>query len=685
VSDRGVEVNSYRVGVSVTLYLRLFDDAVEADRTIRPVKGPSAQEPGEPLLTVTGTPDSPAYRRTWRVPVPSSGASLAATEAAPRVQPALPPLPEPMAPATIVEPPAAGFPSVIGVGSDGHVVVGNVLARRVVLRLNAHRAADEAEIELPLEALPFPPDGSVLRSILVEVRRGVVSADDWAEAMSSGAVAADGSPLTVPLATDSDEPDFTGFVDLHRLHAGSTGATTVTLTARDMAGVLADAQVRGRKIDNDAPADEAIATFLSLLPAAVGLDVVWRGPGDPPTLGAAAPKAKTTKKGKTIPRASDVKGSYLDAICDYCTMAGVVPTFRGYRLELAAPDTLDQWSAGDVNRMVYGSNIEDLELEHRMAGASAKAVEVRSFDPDTGKVVAARYPEDAAREGAQEPGALNAAAPSGPINIPPGSSAVDEKSPIVQFVRGVKDVARLRDIATQVFKETARQELSGRLVTKDLSTVEGRGAGVADLLALRAGDPLTIIVAPPTEAAAGSFLQRLARLPFADASALLVRSGYEREVANRLVVQIISARRPLVYRVRAVLFTWTIDAGTQTEVQFINYIEAIDKELREGRPELRTTNANRRRVALSGGSYVAQWEAIEQDMLAGGISPAEAERLKRQVGEAERLARARERGDDPATAPRAPARQTTSATGAPTPPRGFTSGRGGLGFSIGGF
>jgi hypothetical protein len=678
----GVEVSSFRIGVSVTLYIRLFDDTVEADGRLRPTKGPSAQVPGEPVLTVTGERNSPDYRRTWRIPTPADGASLVARGDPTKLSGfELPPLPDPLTPTLPGDDPD-DYPALIGGPADDHIVVANILARRVSLRLNSHRQADECELELPIDAIPFPPDGSVVRSILVEVRRGIISADDWADAMQAGRVAADGSPLTMPVATDSDEPDFAGFADLHALKAGSSGATTVRLTARDMAGVLADAQVRGRKISNDDPADEAISDFLSLLPAAVGLSVVWRGPGDPPTLGDAAPKARRTKKGKTIPRASDTKGSYLDAICDYCTLCGVVPTFRGYTLELAAPKTLDQFDVGDVNRMVYGTNVEEFELEHRLAGSSAKAIEVHSFDLDTGKLFVARFPPDPNRSGAlPQGGSANDAAPTGPINIPPGASAVDEKSPTVMIVRGISDVKRLLDIAEAIFVESARQELTGRILTKDLSTVEGRGNGIADLLAMRAGDPISLVIAAPQEEVAGTYLQRLARLPRSEGVALLRRAGYPKGLAERIVGQIISTKRPLVYRVRSLTFTYAIEAATTTEIQVCNYIEAVDREIREGRPEHRSTN--RRRVALAGGSFVEKWNAIEDDMQLGELSPKEAETLKRQVGDAERARRARDGGLDPTTAAGASAPTTSNPDGSASAPR-TSAAFVGLGGAIGG-
>jgi hypothetical protein len=623
-----IEDRSFRIGVVASLAVRLYEPRVEKDKDLRPTVGPSAVEPGSPMLVVYGQPGTETYQRVWSVSVPKKGASPVALASAGdsrlsgfEAEPAVP---------------GGAPPSVLGPKGDRHVLFPTVLCRRVKLRLNNHRTADEAEIELPIEAFPFPADGSVVRSVLVEIRRGVISSDDWAEAML-GRRAADGRPLTVPLAVDTDDPDFVGFVDLHAITFGG-GSSTVSLKARDFAGVLADSKTRGRKIEEHLPVDEAIARFLSTLPAAVGLSVVWHGPANPPTLGAAAPKAKLSKKGKPLARSTKTdKQSFLDAIADHCILAGVIPTFRGYSLHLAPARTLNQFTASTVPRMVLGRNIEKLSLEHRLAGANAVAVEVRSFDPDTGRVVLSRYPEDPNRHGEEsEPGATHAQPPTGPLEIPPGTSGVDEKSPTVMVVYGVKDPERLREIARSIFEESAIQELSGKLETKDVSTIEGRFSGIADLLALRAGDPIQIVISPTIEDKAGSFVQRLGALAEDPAKAVeLLRSvGYLPEVAEQIVDLVISNRRPLVYRVRDVSCDHSLDGATTTEVSFVNYIETAEEKREKG--------GHRREVALKGdATWAEKWAAIEADMQDGEIGPSEAEALKKQVGEAEIRSRIR--------------------------------------------
>lgn len=589
---------SHRVGVSVSLAIRLFDAASESDAKNLPTVGPAARKPGAPTLRTEGVQGTGGYRRIWTVAPPAVGASpVVANDAG-----------------------EGNGPVLVGADGDQHIVLTELLPRRAQLRLNPHRVADESELELPIDALPFPADGALIRSILVEVRRGVIAADDWALALSRGALSADGRPLTVPVAPASDDPDFVGFVDKHRIRLGA-GVSTVVLPCRDLSSVLADTLTRGREIEAHLPADEAIARFLSTLPAAVGFSVVWVGSAQPPVLGEAAPKGKRPKSAGPQRRSSrESRATFLDAISDFCTLCAVTPRFRGYRIELGPARTLDQVSASDTPRMVFGVNVDELELEHRLTQSATRAIEVRSFSVDTGAMLIARYPDDPTRAGELPPGKTNELPGTGPIDVPPGASAIDEAPPTVMIVRNVTDPRRLRDIARNTFEELARQDVALHLRTQDIATVDGRSRGIADLLSLAAGDPIALGIAPVVEENAGSYVQRLASMSRPDALDVLLSAGYRRSVAERVVDQILSTQRPLLYRVREVSFEWSLEGATTTEVQAVNYVEVIDRELKEGG----STLAKLSPTATS----AEKWDAIEDAMQSGEISTAEGVRLQ---------------------------------------------------------
>lgn len=654
-----LEEHSQRIGVAVTLTARLYQDGANEDTRLRPTAGPAAREPGEPTLRVTGQEGEDDYRRTWTVEPPETGASALVDDNGTSVVRAGVGGPmlgfedeggivdlslEP------VDDGGASTPRLLGEDGDEHVVMAAILPRKVRIRFNAHRVADEAEVELPLAAFPFPPDGSIVRSLMIEIRTGLISADDWAAHLQRGELAADGRPLTMPaLSSLTDEPAFVGFVDKHRVRVSSDDAATVTLPARDFAGVLADEPCRGRKLETDLPVDECIARFLSTFASCVGLSVVWLGPDSPPTLGGMGPKAKRAAntvaakrkkgtgghaKGSAAPKKIHAdKSRALDALTEYCTLAAVIPTFRGWTLYLAGVRTLDQFTASDVPALVFGEDVESFELEHSLTANKAAGVEVRSFNSDTGRVVAGRYPAELFNGSALQPGDLAKATNGGPLWQPPGAGGIDEAAAHVMIVQAITDVVQLTRIARNVYEEGARQELTGKIQTKAIATSSGRARGAADLLDLRAGSAIGLRIAPTAEAAMGSYVQRLATMPQGEAIDLLISQGWAPKLARRIVGGILSAGRPLVYRVKEVQWSWALDAATSWEIDVLNYIESRDA------PE-QARKGGRFHAALDrGDSYVSQWAAIDADMMDGEFSPATAEALKREVGAAERRRR----------------------------------------------
>lgn len=635
-----LERYSLRVGAAVNMAIRMFEPGVGEEK-YRPAVGVGAWKPGDPELWEEGSPGQAHYRRIWTVAPPKNAAasvqppvSLAGMSA----QEANAVIYNRGLPAQEAERAAAARKrekpcvALLGAGSDAQVLFPNVLARKIDIHWNSHRVADELDIELPLAALPLPPDGSVIRSILIEVRVGVIGADAWARAMSELAVSDTGRPLSLPVADDSEDPAFTGFVDEHTLRLADSTGSTVRFRARDMAGVLADEQCRGRAVETDTEIDYAIARLLSTMPSMAGMEVVWLGPESPPSLGGAGPKWKrrTSKKGKSLPLSPKVaKESILDLVTEACILAGCMPRFVGYRLELAPVRTLDQYAAKGVPRMVLGRNIVELELTHKLTQAHAKAVEVHSMDPDTGNICVGRWPPDPKRAGGMAPGANHAAPPTGSLNLPPGASAADEQSPEVVPVENVTDPKRLQAIARNYWEERARQDVTGKFVTCDVATIEGRAQGVADLLSLRAGDPISIVIAPDVEQAAGSYLQRVAGMTRSDAIKMLRSGGWTEEVAEKIVDAIQIAKRPLIYRVREASLKLDMGGSTEIEVQLQSFIEILDNELKGG---------NRARLAASGGepSFEAKWQAIEGDRLAGELSTPDAMKLQEAAGHYER-------------------------------------------------
>lgn len=658
-----LEEHSFKLGVVVSLQIRLFNEAFERSRSVVASVGPGDLTPSQPSLWEEGAPGDPSYRRIWTLAKPAKGASpialglhegFAKTGSETKMDGfELPPLPDAADPvdrgATVGD--GTQSPAIVGAPGDEHVIFLDVVPTKVRWRNNAHRVPDELEVEMPLSAFPLPPDGSLVRSILVEMRRTLIDAD--------------GSPTT----SSSDDPDFAGFAKKHGIRVGSGSMSHVMLPCQDFAGVAADTQCRGRMIEADLPVDEAVARFLTMFPAFVGMEVVWRAGAVPPTLGNFAPKAKTPKKTtKGVVRPPKAaKTSVLEAISDYCTLAAVTPTWIGYRLELGPARTINRDDADRVPRMLMGENLLELELDHKLVGSHTRAVEVHASNPDTGQMVIGRYPDDPKLFGEVAPGGSDHTAPTGPLEVPPGAASIEEKSPTIMTVHGVVDPKQLSKIAENAFNEMARQDLTGRMKTRDIATIEGRAKGVADLLELRAGDPISVQIAPSVEAANGSFIQRLATLARDEALEILVGElGYVPAVATRIVDGILTANRPFTYRVREIDFTWGAEVATEFEIGVINYIESLEEQV-----PARKGGARKKLALAGGGSFIEKWQAIESDMLAGELTPEDATRLMKDVGEAERRARGVTVGSS-AKSPMSPAAGSATVKTPGTKPKGFS-------------
>jgi hypothetical protein len=634
MATMALDLWSQRIGCTVRVAFRLFNEAAEAQIAKSITTAPALRQGADCMMKQIGSPGQPDFRRVWTIqppgsaPITSGPSASSATvvggvgdtsgfeDATPHIAP------NPAS--TGVSPLGGNGPQVTGTGDDVNVILTDLFPRKVKLKLNSHRVADECEVELDIRQFPFPADGSLIRSIMVEVRRGLISPDDWARAMAEGAIDETGRPLSVPLAQTADEqPDFVGFVDLQKVSFGASGSL-VTLPCRAFDGILADEPVQGRSIASHLPADQAIAEFLASIPSMVGMTVTWFGPSAPPvSLEKVVPKVKLSAKGKPLRvRAQTEHDHCLDALTTFCTLGGIVPRFRGYTLELAPIRTLDQYDAGQIRRMVLGHNIEELEFSHKLTAQKARACEVRSYNPDTGRMLAARYPVDPNRNGSVDPGVDLFAPPSGPLQLPPGAGSADIAAPLVFVVTGITDPGRLRDIAQAYFEECSRQDVEGHITTKDIATIEGRDQGIPDLLFLRVGDPLAIEIAPSVEQSSGALIQRLGTMTLPESTRLLESMGYAPSVASSIATQILRVGRPLVYRVHEISFEWSHNGATQTEIQIQNYVEVIDKELRLNKP----SGGNRAKLWMRDApiTYGDEWRAIELDMLAGDLTPLDA-------------------------------------------------------------
>ncbi len=425
--------------------------------------------------------------------------------------------------------------------SADDLVIRNIKPRKVVFNSNSFREPDILELELDISDMPFPADGSLLRSITVEAKR-------WFKTDS-------GTEYNI----DPDGTFFIGFVDTHSIEFGEN--TRVKLKCRDVSCVLADTIMRERQIDMyNLNTVEAVLDILARIPAAYGIDVVWVGDEDPPMLGKMLPVSKQKEAKKKKDPKGD-KRSVLEALSDFCTLSAVMMTFKGTQLWIAPSRVLNRSDADVIPKVIYGKDLESLEFAHDMGGAKTRPISVRSFNPDTGEVIEGEFPSDKNKT---------------PIFVPPGATEAEESKPLVFTVNNVVDKHHLTSIAKHIFEEMARQEISGSFKTKEIATSKGVEQSQFDLLSLRAGDPIGIEISPAVEGRLGSQVQYMARMhPLMVHDALSVK-GYDTAAINRLVNNILSSDTFFVYRVKNIRWDWNPAVASNIEVEFVNYIDHAD-------------------------------------------------------------------------------------------------------------
>jgi len=167
--------------------------------------------------------------------------------------------------------------------------------------------------------------------------------------------------------------------------------------------------------------------------------------------------------------------------------------------------------------------------------------------------------------------------------VPPSGSNPDE-SIHVHLVSGVSDPERLGLIARGLFEEVGRQEIEGSFSTNDPWSYDGTPAD-PDLLTLRAGDAITILVAGTEEGSeevgSSTTLARIQAMDRARRIDYMTTLGWTRDVAARFADLQEASGFQTTFRVQDVALNWDNESGLRITVSFINYIVIREEEAGE--------------------------------------------------------------------------------------------------------
>jgi hypothetical protein len=490
--------------------------------------------------------------------------------------------------------------------NDERNVLFEILPEGAKVSRNGLQDADTAEVTLDFRDIPIDP--RVIRSALVSIAIGTVSADDWALGVEQQRVRdTDGSLLSLVERSPGEElqfnspSTFVGFVDEWLVEYTEDG-DVVKLQCRDVSALLRDERLpAGGGVDMHLPIDQGVQELVDRFPASRGLRVVFGAPKDPldplrevvATIPPPVPddslpdlyKPKVGTKGRRKKR-TEKDESVWDHICKITLQTGLVPVLRGFTLFLSEPRVIFSQLAA-ARRMVWGRNLKRLSFARKLAGRRNDTIEVRCPDPSIGRTLWARYPVvgDEPRSGV-----LGLAGSPQPVvtranNVTPNGLGTETVR--IMTVRSVTDLKALERIAESVFEQEARQEVEGSFETDEISSFDDDGSG--DLLSLQAGEPITIEVAPPAElavpeatdggtsrAVTGSSLQELQAQSAAQRQQYLEGLGMSPQTSRRLAAAQEQVALLTTFRAGNVNLTWSADEGIAIDADFHNFIVVRD-------------------------------------------------------------------------------------------------------------
>ena len=525
------------------------------------------------------------------------------------------------------------------------------------VEIPAIRKAGTFKLTFDFRDLPIDP--RTVRSVGIEIFMDSVLAREFADGVTQvNPAQGNRSSIMSPAQRGSLLVPSVGNMVMKGLADGwhvahTSRGSTVTIEGRDLTGMFLNTPITYELVGDcplDQPIDKVVAWIVDKLPWSEKVQVraapatLWPNGKGVPKLAALGelqltnPRVRQTAKGKK-PRvsagANQDKMNFWDLITRYCYLVGAIPTVT-MKFNQGAPDqgymatiyiqpsttALDiqrlfrenKIEAGNVlipfadrnprnvdnnqfviRRMIFGRNIEDMQVERKFTGKIPKPVQVISYNPSSKQKGPARlltatsnnqsfFPElHAGMTSTQRAQALGNtplvkdAKASGRTGVSPRGN-VGKEDVLRIPIPGIIDQSRLQEIANALFTEISKGEMGGSVKTRSLASF-GAGNEDPDLLLLRPGDGITLSVEARALDDRAPAVHPLVDQKRLSAHALM------QDMVNRLGVDpnlarvIVATMRNLVlelqdtYRVNTVKFDWDVSKGVSIAFDYHNYLE----------------------------------------------------------------------------------------------------------------
>ncbi len=455
-----------------------------------------------------------------------------------------------------------------------------------------------------------------------------------------------------------------GLADNWHVSHTSSGST-VTMEGRDLTGLFLNTPITHElvaKCNLNQPIDKVIQWIVDRLPWGGDLQVVPAAPDQWPDavipkladldeLRLTSPRVRHSadgKKPKVSAGANQDKLNFWDLITRYCSLVGAIPSMtlappRTYKPESdgAFMSTIyiqpavvalnvqklfegGKLKAGDlripfnnnnprnvddkefvIRRMVFGRNIEDMQVERKFTGKIPQVIEVVAYNPSSkgrgpARVQTVRsnnmksyFPELHTGLAGAARSALLAGKPIAKDAKASGRSGVSPRGDIGKQdvlripIYGVSDTKKLQIIANNLYEEICKGEMGGSVKTRSLASF-GAGNEDPDLIHLRPGDGINLAVdARPLENRAPAvhpLMEQHRMSSFEMMQDLVNRTGMDPVLARVVVATLRNEVLELqnTYRVNTVKYDWSVDKGISLSFDFHNYVEVRDNVNEKG-------------------------------------------------------------------------------------------------------
>jgi len=359
------------------------------------------------------------------------------------------------------------------------------------------------------------------------------------------------------------EPLITGLLDSVSVEFSESGRT-VSFDGQDMTSLFVGTQFKRRRRNfNNLRLDKAIENLMGEVDKSGEMSLILDIPFSPsklPIIGRSV--SRTNKKG--FPAKKGEK--YWDVMYNLALKHGFILYVKGLTLILSLPETLEgttpdrpnkisdrekaRLQAIDTKRrkqaestflMVWGKNLESVNMERTMGKQRVPQIEVTAYDAKKRKTLIGKYPEKK--------------------QVVVDGLGTKRNSVITSVVYGITDIDTLRTLAKLQYTLIARSEQLVNIKTRDMEDDNG-----SSLLYIGTGDRVWVAFDPYNT-------EGLAKVPKERRVRWLMDRSWTLEAATIFAEGFERAKtfnKP--FFVREATIDWSKDDGVSIEIRMVNFV-----------------------------------------------------------------------------------------------------------------